>query len=156
MVGRVTAMALSHCGWFEILGILGTEWVFYADNHPFSCGDVMRFTRLHSEPLVCRRAQEAGLSVKCTCLFWNVPTWVGLCLLVPLVELWFVRMISWSEVAGTAPFKKVLMSTHSHIFRAVSQTWLGADHENRDRERCSEGREDQLPFVSLAVGYAGT
>lgn len=56
--GRVTAMASSDCGLFEILGILGTKLVFHTDGS-FCCGDVMRFTRPHNEPLVCRRAGRA-------------------------------------------------------------------------------------------------
>lgn len=71
MVGRVTAMALSHCGWFEILGILGTEWVFYADNHPFSCGDVMRFTRLHSDRLFAGVHRRLGWA-------WSAPACFGM------------------------------------------------------------------------------
>lgn len=57
--GRVTAMASSNCRLFEILVILATKLVFFTDSS-FCCGDVMRFMRLHNEPLVCRRAGRLG------------------------------------------------------------------------------------------------
>lgn len=65
-------MALSNCGLFEIPRYPGNQIGFYTDSS-FCCGDVMRFTRLHNELLVCRRAREAGLSVKHTCVFCKVP-----------------------------------------------------------------------------------
>lgn len=134
IVGRVTTTALSNCGLFEILGILGTKLFFYTDSS-FCSGDVMRFTRLHNDLLVCRWAWEAGMSMKHTCVFCTVPTLTGLCFLVPLVELPSAQMIAWFEVPGIDPFKKVLMSPDRHIFHAVShRTWLGADHENRETQ----------------------
>lgn len=127
-------------------------WVIWNPRYPgnqigsytdcsFCCGDVMRFTRLHNELLVHRRAREAGLSVKSTCVFGKVPTLIGLCFLVPLVELQSARMIAWFEVAGTDPFKKVLMSLDRHIFHAVSHQpgWVqtmrtGMEGEAQPRE----------------------
>lgn len=80
--GRVTAMASSNCGLFEILGILGTKLVFHTGSS-FCCGDVMRFTRLHNEALVRRQGRrEHGAHLG----IWDIPTLTGLWFLVPLVE----------------------------------------------------------------------
>lgn len=145
--GRVTAMALSNCGFFEILGILGTKLVFYTDSS-FCSGDVMRFTRLHNEPLVCRRAREAGLSMKCTCVFCKVPTLIGLCFLVPLVELRSTQMIAWFEVSGTNPFKKVPMSPDRRICHAVSHEpgWVQTRRTGMWREAQPRGARINYPL----------
>ena len=146
-----------HSDGFEQLQVLwhprcpGNRAGFYRDSS-FCCGDVRRFTRLHNELLVCRRTGEAGLSLKSTCVFCKVPTSTGLCFLVPLVELQSAQMIAWVEVAGTDPFKKALMSLDRHIFHAVCHEpgWVRTMRTGTERGAA----EDQLPFVSLAVGCA--
>lgn len=144
-------MASSNCGLFEILVILGTKLVFYTDSS-FCCGDVMRFMRLHNEPLVCRRAGRLGRA-------WGTPAcfvrfdravisepWLG-------CDFWF-HLLShqghdncltgscwhWSE--------KVLIDASTGASFMLCPLNQGGD---RDREQgTAKGSEDQLPFVSLA------
>lgn len=145
IVGRVTAMALSNCGLFEIVGILGTKLVFIQ----IAASVVVMSWDLQGCTMSCLFAgarEKLGLSMKRTCVFCKVPTLIGLCFLVPLVGLRSMRMIARFEVAGTNPFKKVLMSPNRHIFHAVSHEpgWVQTMRTGTERE--AQPREARINY----------
>lgn len=141
--GRVTAMASSNCGLFEILVILGTKLVFYRDSS-LCRGDVMRFTRLHKEPLV-RGHREAGPSTGCTCMVCNVPTLAGLWFLVPLVEPPTAHWLHDWKLLALIHLRRCWCLLTGASCTQWPLSWAGHSQEDWDREQ----GEDQLPSVSL-------